>query len=365
MPELWIPYGSVETLVTIQAENLGALVDPQPERPTIETERLLAALGGKASLFVCDSSPPTVEFLRELSQGLPAASEARIFSAAPRRIETAIPGLKGRLTTLPPPVSPGDELTAAEPLQEEGSKVFLATPRPDPLFGIVDARVQACLNWVTHARREAAKARREMEPTPFEKTSSKDAMDRVASGIGGSKFVDVMSRGGRVHHVLEDAPFDAIRGGFLSVEVPPAKAIVVGSGGTGFDDTLSSAVRAAWSALSGVRRSGYVLLMAECSEGLGSTALEMAATGRITGDGVRRKDMYVDGIEDILYLSKLREEYDVLLLSGLPEVYAKSKLGLTTARGAGEAVGRLLNKLGRTGKANVITRAGECRLESP
>ena len=107
------------------------------------------------------------------------------------------------------------------------------------------------------------------------------------------------------------------------------------------------------------------MLMAECSEGLGSTALDMASTGRLAGgEGGRRRETYVDGMEDVFYLTKLRDEYDVLLLSGLPEVYAKSKLGLTTARGAGEAVGRLLNKLGRSGKMNVITRAAECRISS-
>jgi hypothetical protein len=78
--------------------------------------------------------------------------------------------------------------------------------------------------------------------------------------------------------------------------------------------------------------------------------------------GLREK--YVAGLEEIYYLDKLKEEYGVLLLSGLPEVFAKNKLGLTTARGSGEAVGRLLNRLGRTAKVNLVTRATECRVQS-
>jgi hypothetical protein len=210
----------------------------------------------------------------------------------------------------------------------------------------------------------AAEARKEMEPSPFEKTMSREAIDDIAEEIAEASFIDVVPRGGKVRMVMENAPFDAIKNGFLSVGVPPARAIVVGTGGKGYDDTLSSAVRTAWNALSGVRKSGSVVLMAECSEGLGSTALDMAATGRLSGEGGRRREAYVDGLEDVFYLSKLRDEYDVLLLSGLPEVYAKSKLGLATARGSGEAVGRLLNKLGRSGKMNVVTRAAECRFES-
>ena len=66
----------------------------------------------------------------------------------------------------------------------------------------------------------------------------------------------------------------------------------------------------------------------------------------------------------MFYLNKLKGEYDVLLLSGLPETYARPTLGPTTAKGAGEAVGRMLNKLGRSGKVNVVPRAPECLVES-
>lgn len=364
MPELWIPYGSVETLVTVQAENLGAVVDPQAERGVIETERLLEAVKRVSALFICDASPITAELLRELASGVASATPLKIFSAAPRRIESAVPALKGRITTLPPPISPVDGGTVlAQELTESGAKIFIGTPRPDPMFGIADAKVEACLSWVAHSHREAAEARKEMEPSPFEETKSREAMDDIAEGIVEASFIDVVPRGGKVRTVMENAPFDAIKNGFLSVGVIPARAIVVGAGGRGYDDTLSSAIRTIWNALSGVRKSGSIVLMAECSEGLGSTALDMAATGRLSGEGGRRREAYVDGLEDVYYLNKLMDEYDVLLLSGLPEVYAKSKLGLATARGSGEAVGRLLNKLGRSGKMNVVTRAAECRFE--
>ncbi|MGD0395515.1 MAG: hypothetical protein ABSB26_01215 [Nitrososphaerales archaeon] len=365
MPELWIPYGSVETLVTVQAENLGAVVDPQAENSVIERERMLETMSRASAVFICDASPTTAELLRELTPGLDSASPLKMFSAAPRRIEYAVPELKGRITTLPPPVSPNDGGTVlARELTERGTKLFLGTPRPDPMFGITDAKVEACLNWIAHSHREAAEARKEMEPSPFEMTRSRETMNKIAEEIAEASFIDVISRGGKARAVLEDAPFDAIKNGFLSVGVQPARAIVVGTGGKGYDDTLSSAIRTTWNALSGVRKAGSVVLLAECSEGLGSTALDMAATERLSGEGGRRRETYIDGLEDVFYLSKLRDEYDVLLLSGLPEVYAKSKLGLATARGSAEAIGRLLNKLGRSGKMNVVTRAAECRFES-
>ncbi len=363
MPEIWIPYGPVETLVTVQAENIASMVDPQPEPGTAEADRFADSAKDASAIFVCDSSPSTLELIRGAASRLASAAGPRLFSAAPKAVESSAPELKGRLSTLPPPIpaDPGGTAYAPE-LLAEGRKVFVATPRPDPLFGISDAKVQACLNWVANSHVEAAGARKEMEPTPFERTASKDAMDALVERIPQASFVDAVPRGGRLRAVLTDAPFDAVRNGFLVSGVAPAKALVVGVGGRGYDDTLSSAIRAAWNSLTGVRKGGSVVMMAECAAGLGSTALEMAATGRL--EASRKRGALVKGLEDIAYLARLRDDYDVLLLSGLPEVYAKSKLGLTTARGSGEAVGRVLNKIGRSGRVNMVTRAAECRIEA-
>ena len=105
-------------------------------------------------------------------------------------------------------------------------------------------------------------------------------------------------------------------------------------------------------------------MISECAGGIGSPALEMLASGRIQEEKGKKREKYIPGLEEIFYLGKLKEDYGILLLSGLPETYARSKLGLTTAKGSAEAVGRVLNKVGRSGKLNVVPRASECMIES-
>jgi hypothetical protein len=366
LPEIWVPFGSVEALVTIQAENLGSVVQPDPEKSDGETERFSSLVKEAKSLFVCDTAPTTIEFLKDITKGIGSLPDLRVMASAPKRVESSVPELKGRIATLPPPLpsAQGEGPTVAPARGEPGTKVFLGTGRPDPVFGLVDTKVAACLNWVSQSHSESAKARKDMEPSPFSRTESYDRMMDLAEQINEGTFLTVLSRGGKVRTVMQDAPFDAIKNGFLGASVSPAKALIVGLGGSGFDDTLSSALRGVWGPLSALRRAGALLLVAECSEGLGAPALEMVATGRISGEVGKKRERYVEGLEEVFYLNKLTQEYDVLLLSGLPEVYSKSKLGLTTARGSGEAVGRLLNKAGRAGKVNVVTRACECRVES-
>lgn len=365
MPEMWIPYGSVETLVTIQAENLGAVSAPPLEGGTVDRERIAELAKASSSVFVCDAAPPTLEILKGMGPVFEGMQTATLYAAAPKRVELAVPELKGKLVTLPPPLpaGDGDEPVFASELNSGGAKLFIGTAKPDPLFGISDAKVEAALAWIARSHTKAGSAAKSMEPAPFRKTEPYEMLEGLAERIPESKFVSVVPRGGRPRVALEDAPFDAVKNAFAKEEMPQAKGMVVGSGGQGYDDTLSSAVRGVWSVIDGVRKTGSVLLIAECPEGVGSTALEMLVTGRLAEQD-RKRGRYVDGIEEVFYLNKLIDEYDVLLLSGLPETYARSRLGFATAKGSGEAVGRVLNKVGRSGKVNVVSRAPECLVGS-
>ena len=364
MPELWVPYGNVETLVTLQAENLGAVAEGSSEGTSTDIEWLSELALVAAQLFVCDPAPATIELVKGLVPALGENQSLKMFSPAPKRLEGAVPELKGRISTLPPPIPPpdGDGPTYAPPLQEGGAKLLLGSARPDPYFGILDAKVEACLYWVARSRAISARAMKGMEPEPLQKTEAYEAVDELASRIPGSKFLTAVPRGGKLWTVMEDAPFDAIKNGFSRAHMPQAKGMVIGAGGRGYDDTLSAALRGVWNVIEGVKKSGSILLMAECSEGVGATALEKLVTGRLSEGPERRR--YEDGLEEVFYLNKLKDEYDVMLLSGLPEVYARSKLGFTTAKGSAEAVGRVLNKVGRSGKLNVVPRAPEFIIQS-
>jgi hypothetical protein len=364
MPELWFPYGGVETLVTIQAENLGTAVEPASAESAPLSERVTELLKNqRTSIFACDSLPTTAMLIKDAMGLLNDTLTTKVFATEPKKLESLAPELKGKVIQLGrvpmgEDVSPGP----SPQLAESGQKIFVATAHPDPLYGLVDAKVQTALNWVSGTMPGAS--RKDFEPTPFEMTESYEEATRRLESLADTTYLSIVPRGGKAHQVLENAPFDAIRNVFLSSEVSPARGLIVGIGGKGYDDTLSSALRIIWSAIGGVKRGGEILLISECAGGMGSPALDLLASGRIQDEKSRRKEKYVPGIEETFYLSKLKEEYGVLLLSGLPEIFAKNKFGFSTARGSGEAVGRLLNKLGRTAKINLVTRAGECRILS-
>src|SRR3989442_44500 len=70
LPEIWIPYGDTETLVTLGAENLGELIEPaQDSLAEEEIERLKGSLAEFSDLVICDRKPPPLEEVKRLLRG--------------------------------------------------------------------------------------------------------------------------------------------------------------------------------------------------------------------------------------------------------------------------------------------------------
>ncbi len=261
----------MEELATIQAENLGGVIDPAEEKAVGEWDRLAEEVKGASRLLVCDSNPTTIEVVRGLSDAISSSSGIKVTSPAPRRVESIIPELKGKVSTLPPPVRTGEETgpMVAQEFEERGQKLFVGTAKPDPYYGIVDARVEACMNWVVLPPGRARKT--PLEPAPFHKTSAYERLEQGARSIEGASFWTVLPRSGKPRAVLENAPFDAIKNGFLDTSLSPTKAAIIGAGGRGYDDTLSSSIRSAWSALPTTDpRSGSCFRGASCRRASGS-----------------------------------------------------------------------------------------------
>ena len=369
LPEIWIPYGDTETLVTLGAENLGELIEPaQDSLAEEEIERLKGSLAEFSDLVICDRKPPTLEVVKRLLGEGPVGSK-RIFAADPRRVEARLPELRGQVRgggeKVSLPYERGIDMKVPAQLEEDRSRLVLSTGGPDPLLGLLDSKVALPLAFVTNTRRLAYESRTSDEPTPFSETSSAEALKGVAERFRNSSFVTVIPRSSRPHRLLRDASFDEVKNSFPTLSAPRARAAIIGIGGEGYDDTFSDALRLVWSCIGCVKEEGEVLLVCECGEGLGSDALEMLITGRMTDQGpTKKKGVYVEGLEELHYLRKLKGSYSIILMSGLPELYARTKLGFATARGSAEAVGKLLGKLGRTAKVNVVTRACECSLSS-
>ena len=86
--EIWVPYGDVESLVTLMQENLGETIDPKPESHVDEIAALLSEkLKGVEKVFICDQKPATLKVVKAVLAGA-AKDGMKFYSSIPRKVES-------------------------------------------------------------------------------------------------------------------------------------------------------------------------------------------------------------------------------------------------------------------------------------
>ena len=92
------------------------------------------------------------------------------------------------------------------------------------------------------------------------------------------------------------------------------------------------------------------VLIEENSHGIGDGALTIYLEGKLNLSQIKKIN-YVNGLEHLIYLENLRNNYYLGLVSSLPFHYSKTKLGFHTYNNVKEV---LQNMLSRYGKSNKI-----------
>jgi nickel-dependent lactate racemase len=125
----------------------------------------------------------------------------------------------------------------------------------------------------------------------------------------------------------------ALEGSYELTVDKQADITVVSAGGFRYDFNLYNASWALREASKITKRNGTIILLAECSEGLGAEAFTKLS--RVT-DPSEFERRYTYGADALQMLNKMSKTQRIILVSGLPKYLAES-FGVETARTANEA----------------------------
>jgi hypothetical protein len=114
--------------------------------------------------------------------------------------------------------------------------------------------------------------------------------------------------------------------------------------------TLNNSLYSLWNSIGILKNQGMAVLLAENSHGIGDGALTIYLEGKLNLSQIKKIN-YVNGLEHLIYLENLRNDYYLGLVSSLPLHYTKTKLGFHTFNNIKEV---LQNMLSRYGKSNKI-----------
>ena len=330
MPEIWLNYGSVDAVVDVRAENLDYIIK---DSVALLDDRVirehLSQIDLSATLVILQNTPA----IRRVVSILHDMCESRSVPFPHMMADGAT--LSGMRANLPQGSIVDEYRHGVEP---DRGLVFVSEMGPDGLFGY--DTVCSCLmrRFGQDAMLDVYRRRDSDTPLAGRRTRPYQDACKFVDGFEVSSLEVACSGsspvGMWVGHPSKCDPEKVVR--TYQCNKPPV-SLLASTGRTASNDTLAGCLQSVWNVYGVVPKGGRVALLAECGRGLGSQALDGVVEGTIKDHDIHSPSTYVEGLENVLFLSRVLPKMNLTLVSALPDFYA-SHLNIHVIRRAQDAL---------------------------
>ena len=141
---------------------------------------------------------------------------------------------------------------------------------------------------------------------------------------------------------------------YTEADIGKHKTMIVSTGKESSNNTLGKSLSSLWNSANALKNDGLAILTAECRHGIGSDAIRHYIDDRLNIDQLKKPSKYIDGMEDLLYLTEIQKKFQVGILSILPEFYTK-KLNMLSFNGIKKVMDHILKTQGQNQKIKVVS----------
>ncbi|MBI2006034.1 MAG: transcriptional regulator [Nitrosopumilales archaeon] len=351
MPEIWLNYGSTDVVLDIQAENLGQQLAAEGkilEDAEINSRLDSLDLTKPLEIVVLNNSNAVQKTLLALFAKCEQKSLRipRIF--AEKKIMDA---LKNSLPE-------GSSISEFEKPELSNSLVFIGEMEFDGLFGFESIATRLLRKFGTEEMLLAYEKRKGELPAPGQDVENvsvaKQFVDKfeifaieIASNSSG--IVD-LAIGHPSSTMSVSKPFVES----ATKEIGKHRTLFISTGKESSNDSLGKSLSALWNCSEAVRNEGLAVLLAECTHGIGSSAIQYYIEGQMSLDRLKKPAKYINGMETLLFLTELQKKFQVAMVSILPEFYLK-KLNILSFSGVAQAMNHILKVQGARQKVVVVS----------
>ncbi len=351
MPEIWLNYGQNQVVLDIQAENLNEKTSEE-NKPLDESkidEKLSSLdLSKSTDIAILNYTDSVQQFLTKIFTTCAEKSFSNPKILVNKRI---IPLVKAN--------NP-ENISINEFDQDDISDAnltFLSEMEFDGLFGFETTSTRLLRQFGKSEMLDAFKKRDGDLPVPGKIGSNIHLAEKFVDGFEISSIEIIANAGGMIDFSIDHPKNSAsLSQSFAKSSVKTIdrqRTIIISTGKDASNETLNLSLNSLWNCYSLVKNQGFVVLLAECLNGVGSDAFQQFIDGRLTIERVKNATKYVDGMENLLYLTEIQKKFQVSLVSTLPETYVK-KLGIIPIGGVKKSMDYILKNLGQRQKVEVV-----------
>jgi len=352
VPEIWLNYGITDVVLDIRAENLEQKIDSGGttiEDSAINEKLTSIDLSKPMDLVVLHNSRAIQKIITSLfticeQKSLPfpnVLAEKKIMN----QVKAGMPE--------------GSSISEFDKNELSNSNlVFMAEMEFDGLFGYETISTRLIKKFGQDFMLSAYAKRKENFPTPGQPTDSLEEAKKFSNNfeiqgieiVANSKGIVDFSIG----HPSETLSLTKTLESFAIQDIGKQKSMIISTGKESSNNTLSKSLSSLWNCSNALQNGGLAILIAECKDGLGSEALQQYIEGRLSHERLRNPTKYIGGMEDLLFLTEVQQNFQIGLVSILPEFYVK-KLNLITLSGIKDSLDYVLKTQGARQKVAIVS----------
>lgn len=353
MPEIWLGYGSTDVVLDVKAENLEKQITPRGTN--LSNSEILSKLDS------LDMSKPTELVIMEHTKSV----QKTVLTLLDICTQKSLPKPKILVDkfniNLVKNVFSDPSVSVSEFDESQFSNanlIFIGEMEFDGLFGYDTIATQLLRRFGKDNMLEAYEKRHDNLPHPGQELKTIDVAKKFTDGFE-INSIEVVANPSGIIDIATGHPSSTISvskelSSITQNEVGKHRVIILSTGKESSNLTLSRSLSAVWNCSEAIKEDGIVILLAECKNGLGSETVQQYVEGRMSLDRLKNPAKYVEGMEDLLFLTEMSKKFKIGIVSVLPHFYTKNKLSMIPFGGIKEAHDYVIKTYGERQKIAIV-----------
>jgi len=351
MPEIWLNYGITDVVLDIRAENLEQKIDSEGkilEDSAINEKLNTLDLSKPMELVVLHNSKSIQKIISSLFTLCEQKSKPFPKILTDKKI----------LNLVKAGLPEGSSINEFDDVDISNTNlVFMAEMEFDGLFGYETISTRLIKKFGLESMLSAYAKRQGNLPSPGQYPESLDEAKKFTNNFEIQGIEIVANSQGiidfSIGHPSETLSATKIMESHSIKDIDQHKTMIISTGKYSSNDSLGKSLSSLWNCSNAIKKDGLAILVAECKGGLGSDAIQQYIEDRLTIEQLQNPTKYISGMEDLLFLSEVQKNFQISLVSILPEFYAK-KLNMISLQGIKYSLDYILKTQGAKQKVAVV-----------
>ena len=351
MPEIWLNYGITDVVLDIKAENLEQKIDSEGnvlDDSMINEKLNTLDLSKPMELVVLHNSKSVLKIISSLFTICEQKSKPFPKILTDKKI----------LNLVKSGLPEGSSINEFDDMNISNSNlVFMGEMEFNGLFGYETISTRLIKKFGQESMLSAYAKRKGNFPAPGQYSESLTEAKKFTDNFEIQGIEIIANSEGIIDftmgHPSETISSTKILESNSIKDVGQHKTMVISTGKDASNDNLGNSLSSLWNCSNAIKKDGLAILVAECKGGLGSDAFQQYLEDRLTLEQLRNPSRYVNGMENLLFLSEMQKNFQIGLVSILPEFYAK-KLNMISMQGIKYSMDYILKTQGVRQKIAVV-----------